>query len=55
MWIQWKLFDKIVENLNFDLFGGPRMTQKLGPMGCIFLQTYKELENQVWLESSGKL
>ena len=30
MWIQWKIFNKIVGNLTFDPFGGPKWSKFLG-------------------------
>ena len=39
MWIQRKLFNKIAENLNFDLFGGPKWPKNWDLWGP-YLQKY---------------
>ena len=44
MWIPWKLFNKIVENLNFDSFGDPKWPKNVGLWALSFthLQNYHQ-------------
>ena len=36
MWNHWKIFDKMTEYLNYDLFGGPKWPKNLGLWGLSF-------------------
>ena len=44
MWIQGKLLDPIVENLNFGLFGGPKWPKNLGLWDLFFTNLQKYLQ-----------
>ena len=55
MWIQRKLFNKILENLNFDSIGCPKGLQSLGLWGLFFAHLQKKLQwayksSFVWIQ-----
>ena len=57
MWNHWKIFDKMTEDLNYDLFGGPKWPGNW-VSGANIQHTSKISSNwhvhQDWCETSGK-